>query len=247
MSVLFAGGSCEHFAAISSWFTFEEFLGNVPTTALCFGLPDLFSQLLGGERGRVIDFAQVASAAAIGVFMNAFGFVLWLHYLEILFPSDVVGSGSHYGVLLLVCKSLTDSLVWGTASNTAVLLGKRIMAGDSIGRALEVWNYTIMDVTKTELGFWPVWQAINFCFMPKVPVKQCLPLCGTKMGSLMECMHLLIWNVLSPMISSSPHPLVCLSACTRLASTWCPVLSSSDHTPVHTLCATAHKFQEAWV
>ena len=59
----------------------------------------------------------------------------------------------HPSVELLVCKDLLDSCVGGTASNSAGIVERRLLDGDSARQALAFWD-TILTITAWELRFW---------------------------------------------------------------------------------------------
>ena len=57
------------------------------------------------------------------------------------------------------CLSACDS------SNIRVK-GRRLLEGDSLWHALDVWAVNILGVTAWELRFWPFWSATQFCLVP---------------------------------------------------------------------------------
>jgi hypothetical protein len=59
----------------------------------------------------VIDCRRVLSAVLIGLFLNSFGWVYWLYYLEFLVPSNAVGFDSIEGVASLSAKAFLDAAV----------------------------------------------------------------------------------------------------------------------------------------
>jgi len=148
----------------ADWLSLSHFAANVPTTVLCFGAADALAQLL--EKRASPDFRRMASAAFVGIVVNAVGFSFWLHYLDLHIPAELVSLDTPTGLPSLATKALLDSFVWGTTSNSIGLVGRRLLAGDSAERAVDLWNKNILEITRSEFAFWPLWQAVNFCLVP---------------------------------------------------------------------------------
>ena len=56
--------------------------------------------------------------------------------------------------------------VWDTVGNTLGIVLRRMMAGDSVAEAIAAWESAIVGVTILEFKFWPIWQSINFLWVP---------------------------------------------------------------------------------
>jgi hypothetical protein len=112
------------------------------------------------------NLIRAASASCVGIITCNFGFGLWLHHLEAFIPGEAVSLTSWDGISALASKSLLDSAVWGTISNSINIFGRRLFAGDSVKASEQAWRSCILDVTKHEFKFWPFWQAFNFSLVP---------------------------------------------------------------------------------
>jgi len=55
----------------------------------------------------------------------------------------------------LGAKTITDSFVYGTLSNSFNIFARRLLEGSSPDLAASYWGETILDVTFNEFKFWP--------------------------------------------------------------------------------------------
>jgi len=149
------------------------FIDNLTPAALCFGGADVVTQLVSGREEQKkagtairVDAWRSLSASFIGILCNAIGLTVWLHFLNTCVPASSVGLGK--GKLpLLIVKTMTHAFVWGTLSNSASLVLRRMLAGDSPNKSVAFWNSKIMQVTKTNMAFWPAWMLFNFALVPQ--------------------------------------------------------------------------------
>jgi len=150
------------------------FVDNLTPAALCFGGADVVTQLVSSreEQKRAgtairVDAWRSLSASLVGILCNAIGLTVWLHFLNPCLPSSSVGGLARGKLPLLVAKTMTHAFVWGTLSNSASLVLRRMLAGDSPNMSVAFWNSKIMQVTRSNMAFWPVWMLVNFALVPQ--------------------------------------------------------------------------------
>jgi hypothetical protein len=149
---------------VADWILAGTWAQTMPATVALFGLSDLLAQTI--EKRKSYNLVRAASASCVGIVTCNFGFGLWLHHLEALIPGEAVSLTSLDGISALASKSLLDSAVWGTISNSINIFGRRMFAGDSVSASEKAWRSCILNVTKHEFKFWPFWQAFNFSLVP---------------------------------------------------------------------------------
>lgn len=131
----------------------------------------------GASATSHIDILRAARTGLLGICINGIGYWAWVLALNRFIPQhDVDGDRLracglsegclwacslaltclhiHPSVELLACKALLDSCVWGTASNSAGIVGRRLLDGDSARQALAFWADKILTITAWELRFW---------------------------------------------------------------------------------------------
>ena len=131
----------------------------------------------GASATSHIEILRAARTGLLGICINGVGYWAWVLALNRFIPQhDVDGDrlracGLSEGCLwacslaltclhiqtsveLLACKALLDSCVWGTASNSAGIVGRRLLDGDSARQALAFWADKILTITAWELRFW---------------------------------------------------------------------------------------------
>lgn len=148
----------------AGWLTYESCQHTLPTSLSLFVASDLVAQKITGKK---LDLKRSMWAGLIGCLVNSFGFGIFLHYIEALIPSETVGllGGSKMAANLFV-KTILDSFVWGTISNSLSILLRRLSAGDSLLQAFHVWKGLIMEVFGSEFKFWPYWQGACYSMIP---------------------------------------------------------------------------------
>mmetsp|Transcript_37998 Transcript_37998/g.59264 ORF Transcript_37998/g.59264 Transcript_37998/m.59264 type:complete len:346 (+) Transcript_37998:44-1081(+) len=142
-----------------------------------------------------LQWRRALRAGLLGILINGFGYTLWLHRLNLLIAPDRVNlHGTTLAVVLhLLLKAVVDSFVWGAFSNTVGIIGRRVFEGDALQHAIDVWSEKFLGVMQKEFFFWPLWNAVNFCLVPRD-----LQVGFTSLGAL-------VWNAyLSWVASSAP-------------------------------------------
>lgn len=148
-------------------------IGNFSAAFGFFAVSDVIAQALplvksNRRMGRSVDdrlhvnFARAARCGALGIFINGLGYYAWLHALNKTIPQKEVERYSWHAFGFLVGKSLLDSCLWGTTSNSVGIVGRRMLEGDSLAHAVNIWADNILSVTAWELRFWPLWSACEF-------------------------------------------------------------------------------------
>eukprot|EP00282_Hemiselmis_andersenii_P018658 CAMPEP_0172024894 /NCGR_PEP_ID=MMETSP1041-20130122/15596_1 /TAXON_ID=464988 /ORGANISM="Hemiselmis andersenii, Strain CCMP439" /LENGTH=384 /DNA_ID=CAMNT_0012680531 /DNA_START=34 /DNA_END=1185 /DNA_ORIENTATION=+ len=174
-------------------FSSPDTLANIPAAAALFGVADVVAQKM--EKQEKTDVRRMLSASAIGVVINAFGFAWWVHYLDLVLPDEMVGLASPTAAAGLVCKTLLDSFVWGTISNSFGIYARRLLSGDTPKAAGEHWEGLLPGIVGDEFRFWPFFQALTYGVIPSEHRVQ-----FTAIGAF-------VWNVyMSMSASDGPQP-----------------------------------------
>jgi hypothetical protein len=140
-------------------------VGNLAAAFAFFSCSDVIAQLLpifqaNQHVGRLLalllhlNHLRAVRSGMLGIFINGFGYYAWVHALNIIIPQRDVDRYTLHAFGLLIGKSLLDSCLWGTTSNTLGILGRRLLEGDSMQHAIDVWADKILLVTAWELRFW---------------------------------------------------------------------------------------------
>jgi len=149
------------------WFSLQPVFETAPTSMALFFAADAFAQTLGDKEGKgEIDVKRALSCAMLGVGVNSLGFQFWLHYLDSIIPPDTVGIESAQDAARLLGKSLVDSFVWGTISNSIGIFMRQVMAGAPVQRASTLWERTIIPVMQQDVKFWTVWMSLCYSAIP---------------------------------------------------------------------------------
>jgi hypothetical protein len=148
------------------WFSLQPVFETAPTSMALFFAADAFAQTLGSKDGNEFDVKRALSCAMLGVGVNSLGFQFWLHYLDSIIPPDTVGIGSAQDATRLLGKSLVDSFVWGTISNSIGIFMRQAMAGAPVQRASALWERTIIPVMQQDVKFWTVWMSLCYSVIP---------------------------------------------------------------------------------
>jgi len=137
---------------------------NVPAAAALFGVSDVVAQKM--EKQEKIDMSRMITASAIGILVNAFGFAFWVRYLDMIFSDDMVGFSDPASAAGLASKTLFDSFVYGTISNSAGAYLRRLFRGETVGEAAKQWEESLPKVMVDEFRFWPFFQALTYGVVP---------------------------------------------------------------------------------
>lgn len=148
------------------WFTITPVLKTAPTSMALFFAADAVAQKLGGDGKSDFDLKRALSCSLLGLGLNSMGFQFWLHYIDSVFPPDSVGMGSARDACGLLAKSLLDSFVWGSISNSLGIFLRQTMAGSSAQQAFSVWESKFLYVMVQDAKFWTLWMSLCYSVIP---------------------------------------------------------------------------------
>jgi len=205
------------------------FVNNLTPAALCFGGADVVTQLVSSREEQKktgsalrVDAWRSLSASMIGVLCNAIGLTVWLHFLNTCLPASACGL-SRGKLPLLVIKTMTHAFVWGTLSNSLSLVLRRMLAGDSPNKSVAFWNSKIIQVTRSNMAFWPVWMLLNFALVP-----QAMQVRVTAVGAF--CFNIFMSYVSAQKIAHPATPPEAAPASPSFLVSRHPEVSSEEHT-----------------